>query len=521
MEKGSGVLLHISSLPSRFGIGTFGKEARKFVRFLHSAHQKYWQILPLNPTSYGDSPYQSFSAFALNPYFIDLDYLLKRGYIKKEDLSHLRVTRKNRFVDYGYIYSTRFDILRKASFNAYRNEEEKINRFYRREKSWLKDYALFMTIKGIQNGESFLSWPRDLRLHKKEALSEIETYYQEDIRFWIYVQYEAFRQYKALRRYAKRRGIEIIGDMPIYVAADSCDVWGNAKLFMLNNEHRPTKVAGVPPDYFSEDGQLWGNPLYKWNKMERNGYKWWMRRFKKMASLYDYVRIDHFRAFDTYYEIPARAKTARVGVWKNGPGIKFFNQVKLSAPKLKVIAEDLGDLAPSVYELMKETGFPGLKVYQFAFSDYQECLSAPEDPEVFENIDKSRLSHKQYKELKLINPFLPHHYIDNCVAYIGTHDNDVLKSYLENHKEEYPAMMDYLGLYEEKHIYDTLIGSMMRSDAGVVIYTPQDLLRLGGETRMNTPGKPDGNWRFRVLRKELSKDLASWLAIMTDEANRN
>lgn len=520
MKRGSGVLLHVSSLPSRYGIGTFGKEARKFVRFLNSANQKYWQILPLNPTSYGDSPYQSFSAFALNPYFIDLDYLCKRGYITKEDLKTLRITRKNRFVDFGYIYSTRFDILRKASAKAYEVEADKIAKFAKKERSWLDDYSLFMTIKGLQNGEAFLSWPRNLRLHRKAALEEVRANHYEDIKFWNYVQYEAFRQYKALKKYANRKGVEIIGDMPIYVAADSADVWGNAKIYMLNNEHRPTKVAGVPPDYFSEDGQLWGNPLYNWEKMEKNHYKWWKARFKKMSSLYDYVRIDHFRAFDTYYAIPAGATTARVGEWLIGPRIKFFDEVLKAAPKLKVIAEDLGDLADSVYELMEQTGFPGLKVYEFAFSDYKECLDAPEDPEVFKNVDRSMLSHKQYKELKLINPFLPHHYIDNCVAYIGTHDNDVLKSYLETHREEIPYMMDYLGLDDERHVYDTLIGSMMRSGAGVVIYTMQDLLKLGGETRMNTPGKASGNWTFRLLRKEASKELANWLKIMTLEANR-
>ncbi len=520
MEKGSGVLLHISSLPSRFGIGTFGKEARKFVRFLHSAHQKYWQILPLNPTSYGDSPYQSFSAFALNPYFIDLEYLLKRGYLTKEDLKTLKITRKNRFVDYGYIYETRFPLLRKAAEKAYLVEEEKINNFAKREKSWLDDYSLFMTIKNEQGGASFLEWPHELRMHKKAALEEFRNTHLEEIKFWKYVQYEAFRQYKALKRYANRKGVKIIGDMPIYVAADSADVWGNARIYMLNQMHRPKKVAGVPPDYFSEDGQLWGNPLYDWDKMEKNKYKWWKKRFKKMSSLYDYVRIDHFRAFDTYYAIPAGATTARVGEWEKGPGIKFFNEVLPAAPKLKVIAEDLGDLADSVYELMEQTGFPGLKVYQFAFADYKECLDAPEDEEVFRNVDRSSLNQKQYKELKLVNPFLPHHYIDNCVAYIGTHDNDVLKSYLENHPEEIPCMMDYLGLYEARHVYDTLIGSLMRSAAGIVIFTMQDLLRLGGETRMNTPGKASGNWAFRLLKDEASDDVANWLGIMTLEASR-
>ncbi len=516
MEKGSGILLHVSSLPEKYGIGTFGKEARRFVRFLAKAKQKYWQILPLNPTTYGDSPYQSFSAFALNPYFIDLDFLIKRGYITKDDVSNLK-TRKTRFVDYGFIYQTRFEVLKKASIEAYKVEADKINNFYRYNKKWLYDYALFMTIKGLNNGASYGEWPRDLRMHKKDALIEIEMNYKEEISFWIYVQYEAFRQYKALKRYAKRKKVKIIGDMPIYVSQDSSDVWANSSLFFLNSEHRPTKVAGVPPDYFSEDGQLWGNPIYNWKKMKNKKYKWWKARFKMAAKLYDYIRIDHFRGFESYYAVKASAKNARVGKWETGPGKEFFDEIKKAVPNANIIAEDLGIIDEKVVKLMKDLNFPGLKVYQFAFSDYQKCL----DKELnCEEEDLKLLTYKEIKEKKLTNPFLPHHYSENCVAYIGTHDNDVLSSYLKEHQEEIPYMLDYLNLTNPDDIYDTLIGSLFRSNAGVVIFTMQDLLKLGKETRMNTPGLGYNNWRFRLHKSEVKDELASWLKLMVEESSR-
>lgn len=517
MEKGSGILLHISSLPSRYGIGTFGKEARRFVRFLHEGKQKYWQILPLNPTSYGDSPYQSFSAFALNPYFIDLDLLIKRGYLTKEDTKHL-ITRKTRFVDYGKIYETRFDVLKIACQKAYEVEAEKINSFYRRNKRWLHDYALFMTIKNLEGGVSYLEWPRELRMHKKEALKSVEKKNPADIKFWIYVQFEAFRQYKALKKYAKRKGIQIIGDMPLYVAQDSADAWANSNLFMLNKEHRPTKIAGVPPDYFSKTGQLWGNPLYKWDVLKKKHYKWWILRFKQALKLYDHIRVDHFRGFSSYYAVKVNAKDATKGEWLKGPGIDFFNIVKQSLPHISIIAEDLGIIDEDVTTLMHKTGFPGLKVYQFAFYDYQECLA--KDLKISPN-EQNEMSSQEIKEAKLTNCFLPHHYDDSSIAYISTHDNDVLASYLTEHQEEIPAMMDYLKIKNPSDIHDTLIGSLFRSNALVTIFTMQDLLHLGKETRMNTPGQEFGNWRFRLRKIEVSHALAEWLKIMVIESKRD
>lgn len=516
MEKGSGILLHISSLPSKYGIGTFGSEARRFIRFLNKAGQKYWQILPLNPTSYGDSPYQSFSAFALNPYFIDLDILFKKGYLEKDDLKCLN-TRKTRFVDYGHIYETRFKVLKKAYKKAYDVEKENINKFYRYNKKWLKDYALFMTLKEINNGKSYLEWPREQRMHKKNVLNEIFDKYQDEIKFWIYIQYEAFRQYKALKKYAKKKNVAIIGDMPIYVAQDSCDVWANSSLFLLNKEHRPTKIAGVPPDYFSSEGQLWGNPLYNWEKMKKHHYKWWKQRFKISLKLYDYIRIDHFRGFEAFYAISSRSKNAKKGTWIKGPSVDFFSEINKTFKNANVIAEDLGIIDDDVEKLLKATKYPRLKVYQFAFSDYQECLEKELD--ISDSVLKT-MNEKEIKEAKLINPYLPHHYDDNCVAYIGTHDNDVLKNYLVEHEEEIPSMLDYLNLNNKEDIYDTLIGSLFRSNAQVCIFTMQDLLKLGKETRMNTPAIKDNNWRFRVLKKEINNDLSTWLKLMVIESKR-
>ena len=310
MERGSGLLVHISELPSKYGIGNFGSEARKFVRFLSGANQKYWQILPLNPTSFGDSPYQSFSAFALNPYFIDLHQLVKKGYLSKEDLKHVKFGNKSTSIDYGKLYQERYNVLRKAFKNAYDIEKEKIEKFYKRNKKWIEDYALFMTIKAKFNGESFQNWPLYYRKHKKLILIQTKEENKEEYLFQIWMQYEAYNEYIRLKRYANRHGIKIIGDMPIYVSLDSSDVWANHKMFLLNSSRRPTKVAGVPPDYFSKTGQLWGNPLYDYEYMKKNKFLWWRRRFKQMSKLYDVVRVDHFRGFDSYWVVDSKETTA-------------------------------------------------------------------------------------------------------------------------------------------------------------------------------------------------------------------
>lgn len=523
MERGSGLLVHISELPSRHGIGTFGKEARKFVRFLKESNQKYWQVLPLNPTSYGDSPYQSFSAFALNPYFIDLDYLVKYGYLQKEDVRNIRGGKNPHFVDYGKIYEERFVVLKKAYKEAFKNEEEKITRFYIRNKKWLEDYALFMTIKGLFDNKSWLEWPTKYRLHNRNVIAEVKQTHKDDYCFYIWLQYEADKQYKKLRRYANRKGIKIIGDMPIYVASDSADVWGNHRLFQLNKNRYPSCVAGVPPDCFSETGQLWGNPIYDYEYCKKTNYKWWRMRIKSMSKYYDLLRIDHFRGFESYWQVPANETTAINGKWVKGPGIELFNACKKELSKIQIIAEDLGVITDEVLELKRMTGFPGLKVYQFAFEDYKKHLRGEYGEEYHrykERLERPYESLYEWKMAHLINPFLPHNYESNCVAYIGTHDNDTMDHYIETHQELTESMRDYLNINDNIYISDTLIGSLMRSSADVVIFLPQDILHLGVESRINTPGQASGNWQYRFVKGQLDHELANHLSIMTNEAGR-
>ncbi len=501
MERGSGLLVHISELPSRHGIGTFGKEARKFVRFLKDSKQKYWQILPLNPTSYGDSPYQSFSAFALNPYFIDLDYLVKDKYLTKEEVRNIRGGHNPNEIDYGKIYVERFSILKLAFSRAYEIEKNKIDKFYKYQKRWLEDYAMFMVIKDYFNGKSFQEWPLEYRKHSKKAINKIKNERYYDYLFYIWLQFKAYFQYKKLRKYANKKGIKIIGDMPIYVSLDSADVWANPHLFLLDKKRHPTKVAGVPPDFFSETGQLWGNPLYNYEFCKKNNYKWWKLRFKSMSKLYDLLRIDHFRGFESYWEIPSGEQTAINGQWIQGPGIELFNACKKETSKIQIIAEDLGIITDKVKMLKNECNFPGLKVYQFAFADY-----------------KYTQEETKYEELD--NPYLPHNYEKNCVAYIGTHDNDIEDHFIEEHQEEIPAMLDYLKINNVNDIHDTLIGSLIRSNADVVIFMPQDILRFDKNSRINTPGKASGNWKFRFRKGDFSKKLAIHLSQMVEEANR-
>lgn len=522
MEKGSGILLHVSSLPSKHGIGTFGKEARSFIRFLNEAGQKYWQILPLNPTSYGDSPYQSFSAFAINPYFIDLDLLVKEKLLDKKDVRKIRGGSNPHYVDYGKIYNERYDVLRIAYKNGYDNLKEEVTKFAKKQKHWIEDYALFMLIKDLNGGKSWQEWPREQRMHRRKVLEEIKNIHQDEYNFWIFLQFLAHQQYSKLRKYAKRKGVKIIGDMPIYVALDSADVWGNAKLFQLDSKRRPVKVAGVPPDFFSETGQLWGNPIYDYAKCKKTKYLWWRRRVKAMAKLYDLLRIDHFRGFESYWAVPADEETAINGKWEKGPGYELFEYLNKATPKLQIIAEDLGVITDEVRELKAKTGFPGLKIYQFAFDDYYQSLNAePEDKEEKADVEEQvELSPQEIKEKKLVNSFLPHNYEKNCVAYLGTHDNDVMTNFIEEHVEQQKAMLDYLNIWRPEDILDTLIGSLMRSNADVVIFMPQDILHLDKYTRMNTPGVATGNWQFRLDKKLLSKELSRHLRVMTEEAKR-
>lgn len=490
MERGSGILLPIFSLKSKYGIGTFGSEAYNFVDFLEKSHQKYWQLLPLNPTSYGDSPYQSFSAFALNPYFIDLELLIKQGYITKEDAKELDKP-YFRGIDYGFLYNVRFNVLKKAYHNSFDSLSEKIRGFVAKN-AWAKEYAAFMVVKGLNDGRSWQEWSPEYQNYSRALLKKIENENKDEYNFWIWTQYIATKQYKSLKKYANKHGVKIVGDIPIYVALDSADVWTNQSVFQLDSEHRPTKVAGVPPDYFSATGQLWGNPLYDYEKMKENGFRWWKKRTEICSGLFDVLRIDHFRGMEAYWAVPYGDTTAINGSWIKGPCMDLVNAIKKAGKDMDVIAEDLGFLTQEVKDLKAEANWPGLKIYEFGFD-------AP--------LDRG-------------NDYLPHNYEKECVAYIGTHDNDTLKHFIETKPELVPSMLEYLGLSRVEDIQETMIGSLMRSNAEVVIFTMQDLLHEGGEYRFNTPGTLGPNWQYRLDDNSLSNELADHLKALTLESGR-
>jgi 4-alpha-glucanotransferase len=491
MLRGSGILLHITSLPSKYGIGTLGKEAYDFVDFLHRTKQSYWQFLPTNPTSYGDSPYQSFSAFALNPYFIDLEELVKEGLLKQETLDAIDWGDNPRYVDYGKIYENRFKVLKTAFNKGYSRYKDEIKSFVIDNAFWLKDYALFMVIKKQFNNQSYLTWSDELKAHDEEVLKVYRRKYNREIRFYYFMQYLAYKQYTALRKYANENGIKIIGDVPIYVASDSADVWANSELFQLDGSKNPIDVAGVPPDYFSATGQLWGNPLYNYDKMKEDNFAWWVSRVKHASKLFDLLRIDHFRGFESYWAVPFGEKTAINGRWIKAPGLELFNAIKAGVPSLQIVAEDLGVITDEVRALKAQVGLPGIKVMMFSFSS--------QDPN---------------------DPHLPGNYEKNCVAYIGTHDNDVIKSFIKkNPHDEYLARR-YFGIDEKTDLIDTMTKALFNSNADVAIITMQDLLRLDEESRMNLPGKDSGYWRYRMVKSDLTKEVEDYLLSLTVNSNR-
>lgn len=477
----SGILLHITSLPSPYGIGTLGKEAFEFVDFLKESGQKYWQVLPIGPTSYGDSPYQSFSAFGGNPYFIDLDILIDEGILLKEECE---LFKSDDFeVDYGFLYNTRFDLFKKAyqrfitNYNQYEFEN------FKNEKSfWLDDYALFMAIKKKMNDQDFLTWEDSYKKKDKEVLENFKKENHLEIDYWKFIQFIFFKQWRDLKEYANNNGIKIIGDMPIYVALDSCDVWSEPKNWLLDEELRPKEVSGVPPDYFSKTGQLWGNPIYDYDFIKKNGYSWWIKRIDEAFKLFDVLRIDHFRGFEAFYSIPSNETTAMNGKWIKGPGIELFNVIKEKLGDKDIIAEDLGLLTEEVYELLKMSGFPGMKVLQFGFNPFED------------------------------SEHLPHNYQKHLVAYTGTHDNMTLKEWLETIGEsEFNYVCDYLGIgYESDidEIVDKLISLLLSSVAQKVIIPLSDYLHLGKEGRMNTPSVLGKNWVFRIKKSDLKSELS-------------
>ena len=479
MDRASGILLPISALPSSYGIGPLGNAAYAFADFLHAAGQKYWQLLPLGPTSYGDSPYQSFSTFAGNPYFIDLDLLAEEGLLDKEDLAAADWGNDPRYVDYGKIYEVRFDVLRRAFLRGRERDREAVERF-QAENPWLKNYALYMAVKAHFGMKSWLEWPDEaIRVRAPEAVARYEKELAEDVAFYTYLQYLFFKQWGELREYIHSLGIRIIGDLPIYVAMDSADVWAEPEFFQLGEGNIPTEVSGVPPDYFSADGQLWGNPLYDYDRMRQDGFGWWIRRVEGASRLFDVIRIDHFRGLESYWAVPYGAETAREGRWRKGPGMDLVGVLTQWFHGLDIIAEDLGFLTPEVHQLLRDSGLPGMKVLEFAF-DAREPSN-----------------------------YLPHTYERNCVCYVGTHDNETVMQWREQaDRADVTFARKYLGLNEAEGFHWGMIRGGMSSVADTFVAQMQDYLGLGAEGRMNTPGTLGNNWRWRLLPGEASPALA-------------
>lgn len=486
MTRGAGILLAITSLPSPYGIGTMGMEAFRFIDMLSDLRQKYWQVLPIGPTSFGDSPYQSFSAFAGNPYLIDLDLLISEGLLKQEEVDGYNWGNKKDDVDYALIYESRFKVL-KSAFDRFNREAEAFKKFCKKNKDWLEDYSLYMAVKNEMNGREWLSWEEGLRDRTTEAIEKYKDLLKEQITFWMFLQYKFFEQWNALKSYANEHGIKIIGDIPLYVALDSADVWANREQFKLNEEGRPVEVAGCPPDAFSDDGQKWGNPLYDWEKMETEGFGWWKKRMEANGRLFDIIRIDHFIGVAKYYSIPAEDETARNGRWNKGPGKKLTDMIERTLGKNRIIAEDLGVAVPAVKKLLAKTGWPGMKILLFAFDG------------------------------NTANEHLPHNYDDsNLVVYAGTHDNETVAGYFRDKTEyELAYLYEYLNIKKKDDIPDAIIRAAYASVADVVIMQMQDLLKLGNEARMNFPSTVGTNWRWRNIKGSLNEERRTWLRTMT------
>ena len=482
--RASGILMPIFSLSSDYGIGTLGKEAYEFVDFLEKAGQTYWQILPLGITGFGDSPYQSVSTFAGNPYFIDLDELIQQGFLEKEEVTSIKWCDKSSKIDYEVLFKNRYTVLKKA-YERFKNAAPKDYKKFEKENCfWLEDYSLFAAIKDYHNGASFDYWEQGFKNRDKAFIKKVEAELSDNIRFHKMLQYFFSKQWFSLKEYANKKGIYIIGDIPIYVAYDSADVWSNPKQFLLDENLKPSAVAGCPPDAFSEDGQLWGNPLYNWKYMKEDGYSWWLSRIAYSSKLYDIIRIDHFRAFSAYYSIPAKDETAANGKWVKGPGKSFFDVAEKRLGKLNIIAEDLGTIDEPVRKLLKYTGFPGMKVLQFAF-----------DP-------KSESS------------YLPHNIIKNCVVYTGTHDNDTLIGFMQDAEpEQVKFMRDYLRIAPDESFNWAVIKSAMATPADTVIFQMQDFLGLDNSARINKPSTSDDNWQWRIEKGCIN----DWLAQIIKE----
>lgn len=473
--RSAGILMAISSLPNKYGIGTFGSSAYQFVDFLEKASQKYWQILPLGHTSYGDSPYQTFSAFAGNPYYIDLDFLKNDGLLEESEYQHMKHTSNQ--VDYGFVYYYRYPIL-KLAFSRFK-KCALYETFVKENKDWLEDYALFMSLKDFHEGKSWLEWDLKFKIKEVKALKKFKKEHLEEIEFWYFVQYYFFKQWFNLKNHANNHGIKIIGDIPIYVAMDSCDVWSNVEYFQIDENYQPLRVAGCPPDDFTALGQLWGNPVYNYKKLEEDGYSWWIKRMKKSFEMYDVVRIDHFRGFEAYWSIPYGAKNAISGKWVKGPNVKLFKAMEKEIPNMDIIAEDLGFLTDGVYKMIAKLKYPGMKVLEFGFDPWGDSEHAP------------------------------HNVIENSIVYTSSHDLPTIKDWfskLPYDNKRY--ILEYLRIDNENKVSEAMIKTALGSVGKLVIVPLQDYLELGEEGRMNTPSTLGNNWKWRATEEQVIDDLA-------------
>ena len=491
LDRSSGILMPLSSLPSPYGIGTMGKAAFQFVDFLASAGQKYWQLLPLGPTSFGDSPYQSFSSFAGNPYFVDLDLLIKDKLLKPAEVKNRDWGEREDRVDYGKIYENRFAVLRLAYERGAERYGEEIAAFRQENGWWLENYALFMAIKASQGMKAWSEWPEELRLREDAAMEKARKELRQDVEFYIFVQFLFYRQWEALRDYAHDKGIRFIGDIPIYVALDSADVWSEPHFFQLDEKNIPKEVAGVPPDAFTEDGQLWGNPLYDYDAMKKDGYGWWIRRIDGAKKLYDVIRIDHFRGFESYWAVPYGDETAKNGHWKPGPGMGLVGVLTSWFRDLSFIAEDLGYSTPEVRKLLADSGLPGMKILEFAFDAHGDSA------------------------------YLPHNCEENSSCYIGTHDNETVQGWLKwADKPSLRFAERYMHITPDEGWNWGMIRSGMATPSRLFMVQMQDLLELGADARMNSPGTSVGNWQWRMLPGAADKTLAKKLKLYTTTYRR-
>lgn len=490
MRKGC-ILMHISSLPSEYGIGKLGRHAFEFVNFLKKSGMKCWQILPLSPTSYGDSPYQSFSVNAGNPYFIDFEILEKDGLLEESDYSEIIWETDRRSVDYSIIYENCFDVLKTAFSNFKPMKFPDYKEFCNKNKNWLNEYALFMALKFKNDGKAWYEWDKELAMRVPAAVSEMRKELKSEIEFFKFIQFEFSRQWSAVKEYANSCGIEIIGDIPIYAALDSVEAWAQPKLFWFDKYKLPVAVAGCPPDEFSLTGQLWGNPLYDWSFHKRTGYAWWINRIQHAAELYDIVRIDHFRGFESYYTIPYGNEDATVGEWKKGPDHELFKVAEEKLGKLNIIAEDLGFITPEVRELLDKSGYPGMKVLQFAFDNGK-------------------------------NEHLPHNFAStNYYAYTGTHDNETLRGWIDvASPETLKFAKKYLGVKKNKELPYAIIRSAWGSVAQTAVAQMQDFLESNKDCRMNTPSTLGSNWQFRTLKSDFTPSLAKKIKKLNKMYNR-